>query len=92
MVGCVIVSRHLGWCWKKQQMQWSGSCSNKAAPLAFLESFESRIEESSEMKEFGSNEAKLTAMETPNTAFHSQDFSEMARKQQNYKMYKVKKS
>ena len=92
MVGCVIVSRHLDWCCKKQQMQGSGSCSNKGAHLAFRGSFESLIEESSEMKEFWSNETNLTAKEDPNTAFQSQDFSEMARKQQNYKMYKVMKS
>ena len=74
---------------EKIKMQGSGSCSNKGAPLAFRESFETRVEESSEMKEFWSNETNLTAKDTLNTAFHSQDFSEMARKEQNYKMYKV---
>ena len=72
-------------------MQGSGcKGSDRRAPLALLESFESRAEETSEMKEFWSSETKHSR-EFPNHTWTGQDFAEMARKQQNYKMYKAQK-
>ena len=69
-------------------MQNNGSYCEKKAPLAFLESFESRIEDNnSEMNEFWSNDTRDFV--EPHQTWYSQEFSDITRKQQNYKMYKV---
>eukprot|EP00092_Neocalanus_flemingeri_P035666 GFUD01038832.1.p1 GENE.GFUD01038832.1~~GFUD01038832.1.p1 ORF type:complete len:667 (+),score=162.04 GFUD01038832.1:111-2111(+) len=70
-------------------MQGSGSGNNRRAPLAFRDSFESQIEEGSEMKEFWTYETKPKDQDVPNQTWSSKDFYELSRKQQNYKMYKA---
>ena len=72
-------------------MQGSNSYHDKRAPLAYLESFESRIEESNEMKEYWSNDNQVRDNENFHQSWNGNDFTDMTRKQQNCKMYKVLK-
>ena len=72
-------------------MQGSNSYHDKRAPLAYLESFESRIEESNEMKEYWSNDNQVRDNENFHQSWNGNDFADMTRKQQNCKMYKVLK-